>query len=176
VDRRNVDWGRANDFTVFAVIDAKAKAVVALDRFTDISYPIQLARLKALRGRFPAAPILAESNSMGGPLIEQLQRDGVGVRPFQTTNASKAEIVEALAIAFEKGEVRIPRVQPLIDELLAYDQERLPSGAIRYGARGGMHDDAVMSLAIAWHGLAYAGTRPDYTKGGWPKRSTSETV
>jgi hypothetical protein len=28
----------------------------------------------------------------------------------------------------------------------------LPSGTLRYGAPSGMHDDMVMSLALAWYG------------------------
>ena len=155
-----VDWGRHNDFTVFTVVDAKERAVVAVDRFTDIDYAVQLSRLQALHQRFPRAPILAESNSMGGPLIEQLQRLRLPVRAFQTTAASKAEAIEALALAFEQGSIRLPAVQWLLDELMAFDQERLASGAMRYAAPKGGHDDGVMSLAIAWHGLQWSNARP----------------
>lgn len=151
-----VDWGRHEDFTVITVVDARANAVVAVDRFTQIDYAIQLARLQALHQRFPRAPILAESNSMGGPLVEQLQRLRLPVRAFQTTHASKNAAIEALALAFEQGALRIPAMQWLIDELMAFNQERLPSGAMRYGAPQGMHDDGVMSLAIAWSGVASA--------------------
>lgn len=155
-----VDWGRHNDFTVLTVVDARERAVVAVDRFTDINYEVQLQRLRALHQRFPRAPILAESNSMGGPLVEALQRLRLPVRAFQTTAASKVEAVEALALAFEQGAIRLPPVQWLIDELMAFDQERLPSGAMRYAAPKGGHDDGVMSLAIAWSGLAGADARP----------------
>ncbi len=31
--------------------------------------------------------------------------------------------------------------------------ERLPSGLLRYGAPEGMHDDMVMSLALAWQAV-----------------------
>lgn len=148
-----VDWGRHNDFTVFTTIDAKAGAVVAVDRFTDIDYAVQIQRLQALHQRFPKAPILAESNSMGGPLIEQLQRMRLPVRAFHTSAASKAQAIEAIALAFESGTLRIPAVQWLVDELLAFDQERLPSGAMRYGAPKGGHDDGVMSLAICYSGI-----------------------
>lgn len=155
-----VDWGRHNDFTVITVVDAKARAVVAVDRFTDIDYAVQLSRLQALHRRFPKAPILAESNSMGGPLIEQLQRLRLPVRAFHTSAASKADAIEALALAFEQGDIRIPAVRWLVDELMAFDQERLASGAMRYAAPKGGHDDGVMSLAIAWHGLQWSNARP----------------
>ena len=149
-----VDWGRHQDFTVFTVLDARERAAVAVDRFTQIEYHVQLARLKALRQRFPTAAVVAETNNMGGPLIEQLRRDGINVTSFQTTNLSKAQIIEALAVAFEQGAIRIPPVQWLIDELMAFDQERTPSGLMRYSAPSGGHDDGVMSLAIAWHAQA----------------------
>ncbi len=151
-----VDWGRHNDFTVFTTINAKTGALVALDRFTEVDYSTQLNRLQALHQRFPRAPILAESNSMGGPLIEQLQRLRLPVQSFHTSAASKTQAIEALALAFENGAIRLPAVQWLIDELMAFDQERLPSGAMRYCAPKGGHDDGVMSLAIAWSGVAYA--------------------
>jgi len=101
---------------------------------------------------------------MGGPLIEQLRRDGLSITSFYTSSMSKTAIIESLALALEKGEIKIPRIPALVDELLAFDQERLPSGGIRYGAPRGQHDDCVMSLAIAWHGMRYASV-PDYSKG-----------
>ena len=121
---------------------------------------MQLGRLKALHNRFKDAPIIAESNSMGGPLIEQMQRMRLPVRSFYTSAASKIQAIESLSLAFERGEIRIPPVQWLIDELMAYDQERTPSGMVKYGAPSGGHDDGVMSLAIAWHGMGKIDYKP----------------
>lgn len=149
-----VDWGKHNDFTVLTVLDTTHKHVVCVDRFNQIDYALQVGRLKAMAERFRPSAIIAESNSMGEPLIEQLQRDGLPVMPFQTTNASKAIAVEALALAFERGEISIPNDPILIGELQAYEQERLPSGMMRYGAPDGMHDDMVMSLALVWSGVS----------------------
>jgi hypothetical protein len=93
---------------------------------------------------------------MGGPLIEQLQRLQLPVRAFYTSAASKTQAIEALALAFENGAIRLPNVPWLIEELLAFDQERLPSGTMRYCAPKGGHDDGVMALAICWSGVAFA--------------------
>src|SRR3954453_21843068 len=90
---------------------------------------------------------------MGGPVIEQLQRDGLKVKAFMTTNASKALAIEALAFAFERGEIKILNEPVLIGELQAFEAKPLPSGMMRYDAPAGGHDDTVMSLAIAWQGL-----------------------
>ena len=148
-----IDWGKSNDWTVITILDSDG-IMVAMDRFNQIDYQVQLGRLDALVRRWPPATIIAERNSMGEPLIEQLQRVGLPVQPFQTTNATKTSALDALALAFERGEIRILPDSVLIAELQAYEMERLPSGLLRYSAPDGMHDDCVMSLAMAWQGIA----------------------
>ena len=66
-----VDWGRSNDYTVISVIDANLQAVVSIDRFSGIEYSMQRGRLGALAERFKPILIMAETNSMGGPIVEQ---------------------------------------------------------------------------------------------------------
>jgi len=149
-----VDWAKSNDFTVLTVLDINAKEVVAIDRFNQIDYVIQRGRLQGLAGRFRPSAIVAERNSIGEPNIEILQRAGLPILPFTTTNASKQLIIEALVIAFENGEISIPNNPDLVGELMAYEMERRPSGAIVYNAPPGMHDDMVMSLALAWYGIS----------------------
>jgi hypothetical protein len=145
-----VDWGKLNDFTVFTVFDAAQGAVLSIDRSNKVDYHVQVQRLKALCDKWKPRVIVAESNSMGEPIIEQLRRDGLPVRPFLTTASSKAEAIESLSLAFEQGSIHIPNDYTLIQELEAYEMERLPSGNIRYNAPSGLHDDMVMSLALAF--------------------------
>ncbi len=76
------------------------------------------------------------------------------MQAFTTTNASKGAAIEGLALAFERGDIKIPNDPALVGELQAYEMERLPSGLLRYGAPDGMHDDMVMSLALAWQAVA----------------------
>ena len=149
-----VDWGKHNDYTVLTVVDSTTNEVVYLDRFSQIDYTTQLGRLDAAFVRFRPEQIIAERNSMGEPLVEQLFMRGYPVQPFTTTNASKAEAVDALALASEKGEIQIPNDPALIGELQAFEATRLPSGMLRYAAPEGMHDDMVISLALAWQGVA----------------------
>jgi hypothetical protein len=145
------DWGKHHDFTVLTVIDTTIKEAVFIDRFNQIDYAVQVGRLKALCARFQTRTVVPEKNSIGEPLIEQLERDGYLVHAFTTTNASKAEAIDALALAFERGDLKIIPDPVLISELQAFEAQRLPSGLLRYGAPAGMHDDCVMSLALAWY-------------------------
>ncbi len=62
--------------------------------------------------------------------------------------------IDALVLAFERGEIGILSDPVLIGELQAYEMERLPSGMLRYNAPEGMHDDCVMALALAYTGDA----------------------
>ena len=149
-----VDWGRSADFTVITVLDSTTNELVAMDRFTKIDYGIQVNRLKAMAQRFNVMQIIAEQNSMGGPLVEQLQSGGLPVKGFMTTNASKEIVVRALEGAFERAEIRILNDPVLIGELQAFEQVQLPAGKYRFSAPEGMHDDCVISLAIAWHAIA----------------------
>lgn len=151
-----VDWGKHNDWTVISVLDIRDKALVYVDRFNQIDYTVQASRLRALCERFQPVTIIAESNSMGEPLIDQLRREGLPVTPFQTTNATKTAAIDGLALALERSEISIINDRVVVSELQAYEVERMPSGLLRYSAPEGMHDDCVMSLAIGWTGVANA--------------------
>lgn len=152
-----VDWARSADYTVITVIDANTMSMVAMDRFSQIDYQAQTARLLALYERFKPDAIYSEGNSMGGPLTEDLQNRGLPVYRFDTTAASKTAIIQALELAFERGVIHILNDETLIGELQAYEQTRLQTG-IRYSAPEGMHDDCVMSLAIAYRAASKMGS------------------
>lgn len=149
-----LDWALSTDYTVLTLLDAATRQVVHVDRFNGVDYSMQRTRIKATCERFGVAFLIAEANAMGKPNNDELRRMGVRVRDFTTTNATKADIIESLASAFERGQVRIPADAGLIAELEAFESERLASGMTRYAAPDGMHDDMAMSLALAYSAVA----------------------
>jgi phage terminase large subunit-like protein len=144
------------DFTVLTIIDANTRELVYIDRYNGVDYSMQRQRIKAACDRFNVAGVIAEANAMGKPNNDELRRMGLPVRDFTTTNATKADIIESLAAAFEQGNIRILNDATLIAELQAYEVQRLQSGMVRYSAPDSMHDDCVMSLALSWHGATAA--------------------
>lgn len=147
-----VDWGRSEDFTVITVMDQDTHECIHLERFNQIGWGLQRGRLEALYERYRPRLIIAEENSIGGPNIEALQAAGLPVRPFTTTGTTKGPLIDSLALAFERSQITIPNDPVLVGELQAYTMERLSSGRFKYSAPSGMHDDTVISLALAWHG------------------------
>ena len=146
-----VDWAMQADFTVLVVLDVEARRMVDMDRFHQIDWAVQRQRLRVLADRWRVERILAEHNSIGGPNIEALQREGLPVESFETTPTSKPPLIESLALAFERGELAIFNDPVLVGELEAYEREVSPvTGRSRYSAPEGYHDDCVIALALSW--------------------------
>ena len=146
-----VDWGRSYDYTVVSVKDVTLGHIVHQDRFTETGYDVQVGRLRGLYDRFKPYSILAEKNSFGDALIEDLVNLDLPVQPFVTTNASKKQVIEELALGFEQRTLSIISDPVLVGELQAYEYKLTPSGNFTYSAPTGKHDDTVIATALANH-------------------------
>ncbi len=156
-----IDWGRVDDFSVAVVIDMTSDAdeaqMVAMDRFNGIGWTLQRGRLATLAAKWHPTAIWAEENSIGGPNIDALRAEGLPIHSFTTTNASKDDLINTLALALERGKLAIQPDPVLLHELQSYTLERLPSGRYRYSAPEGSHDDTVIALALAWYAAQFGG-------------------
>jgi len=154
VDHRyvfGVDWAMSHDYTVVAVIDVTTHQLVALDRFNGVDWALQRGRLMTLYQLYKPEIIFAESNSIGSPNIEALQREGLPVRKFETTAITKPPLIESLVLAFDRKEITVLNHPVLKGELMAYERKVSPTtGRSQYSAPEGMHDDTVMGTALAW--------------------------
>ena len=164
-----LDWALTTDYTVLTIVDATDGAVVHVDRFNGAEYAMQRERIAAACRRFGIDVLLAEANAMGKPNNDMLRDMGVPVRDFTTTSSTKAEIIRGLAAAFEQRRIGIPHDDTLLAELESYEAKRLEGGAVRYSAPDGMHDDCVISLALAWHAAdtTTAAVAPSISRAPW---------
>ena len=152
-----VDVAASVDYTVVSVLDAESKEMVWMDRFNRVDYPVLIDRLEAVYKRYHLTSMVVESNSIGRPVIDELVARGLNIVPFTTTSATKQAIIQNLQAAFENGQILVLNNQILVGELLSFESKRNASGGFSYSAPDGMHDDCVLSLAIAWHGANSAG-------------------
>ncbi|MBC7815099.1 MAG: hypothetical protein H7175_28335 [Burkholderiales bacterium] len=154
-----LDWGKENDSTVIVIIDAETRQMVDMDRFNQIGWELQRGHVATMCAKWQPSMVWAEANSIGAPNIEALQAEGLPVQAFTTTARSKQSIIEGLALAIERGEIGLLADDVLLGELAAYTLRRLPGGGYQYGAPSGLHDDCVIALALAWHGVRHGGAR-----------------
>jgi hypothetical protein len=153
-----VDWGRSGDFTCFSVLDLTTAEQVAMERMTEVSYDLQTARLHGWAALYKPSVIVAETNSMGGPLVERLQQGyqdvfGKSYPPlpvwgWNNSNASKHAAVSSLSLQIERGAVTLLADSVQQGELMAFEESRTATGLVRYSAPPGMHDDTVIALML----------------------------
>jgi len=159
-----IDWARIDDFTVTSVFDATSGTQAFLDRFNQIGWELQRARIGDVLRRFGVTSVLAESNSIGSPNIEALQMAGFHVLPFTTTQSSKTQLIDEFALALERkaagveaGSVTLLKDATQRHELESYQMQRLESGLYRYCAPAGAHDDTVIAAALGLRAMRFAG-------------------
>ncbi len=157
-----LDLARVSDFTVLTILNQR-REVVHVDRFTRLDWSIQIQRVKAALDRYPCCYVLVDSTGAGEPIYEQLLKSGIRARPYTFTASSKSDLVNSLALALEQGTITLPRADlapELIDELESFEYSITDAGSVRMSAPSGVHDDCVMSLALAlWQvGQGGAGT------------------
>jgi hypothetical protein len=146
-----VDWAQVRDFTAISVVCATCAREVALDRFNQIDWAFQRARLTHLVKHWHVRHVVAEWNSIGGPNIEALQADGLPVVPFVTTATSKPQLIQSLALAFERMECAWLPDAVARGELEAFEAKVSgATGRVSYSAPEGLHDDTVIARALAW--------------------------
>jgi phage terminase large subunit-like protein len=151
-----VDSAQKQDFTVACVIDAKTKQQVDMLRFNAVPWSVYRERIATLAQRWQARDIVFETNSIGGPNFEALADEGLPVVAFETTAKSKPPLIQSLKLAFERGEIGVLDDPILAGELGAYEYKVSSAGRPSYSAPEGLHDDCVMALALAWHGVVNA--------------------
>ncbi len=144
-----IDWGRYHDFTVIAVFEVETRRMVDMMRFNRISWRVQREYVQIMFEKWGPVVILAEQNSIGDVQIEALQEMGLPVKPFMTTQKSKANIIEHLALGLERELVTLYDDEQLKNEMIAYTMERKPSGFFSYQAPDGFFDDCVIATALA---------------------------
>jgi hypothetical protein len=144
-----VDWAKQNDFTAISIGCLDCRQEVARDRFNKIDFHFQRQRLKALCEKWHVNFGLVETNSIGEPNLEELQRDGLPFRGFETTAKSKSPLIENLALTLEKEEWQFQEDQIWTGELEAYERSvSKNTGRSTYSAPEGMHDDTVIARAL----------------------------
>lgn len=156
------------DWTVGIGINKNTHRVEFFDRYNQIDYNLQKARIEASLRRYNNPTCNMDQTGVGEPIVQDLQSRGLNINGVKFTEESKRNLVTNLALMIEQRKIRFPNIPELIEELKIFGYEISPSGRVRYSAPEGSHDDCVMALALAvWNlgsklsaELRFQGPRP----------------
>jgi hypothetical protein len=182
----SVERGRAFQAPLYRTLGVRQLERVALGT----PYPLVVDRVREIvqsDGVQGECVVVADATGVGDAVVDLLRRARLGCEICAVTitggegsrahgwpggggwNVPKQDLIGAVQVALEKGELRIAKrmreVGSLVRELLDLQMTTKSSGAVRIGADGyGQHDDLAIALALAcWRarrGLNSYGGRP----------------
>lgn len=150
-----VDWANQQDYSAISIGCATCGHEVYRDRFNKVGYTIQRGWLMEALKAWQPQVMLGELNSIGEPVMEQLESDlaterlSTELMGFQTTATSKGPLIRSLVLAMEQGEWQFQDDPVWNAELEAYEATKDAStGRIKYSGVEGVHDDTVIARAL----------------------------
>ena len=145
-----LDFGQNNDFTAMSVMDFTTKQEVDQLHINKLSWAEMRSRIGSMYHKWNLPHLVAEKNSIGQVNIEALQSDGLTMIPFETTNASKAEIMSNLHEGIHEQGWKLLDEPVAKHEFKTFVATQTSTGLWRLAAEGEGHDDTVISKALAY--------------------------
>lgn len=149
-----LDIGRLQDWTVHTIWNSVGE-LIAWDTYSLIGWEAQKGRMATLSGVFGHPPTCMDSTGIGDPVFNDLSVLGLNLIPYQiTSNARRNALIDNLAIRLGAGHFSYPRIDELLLQLTRIEAKKSRaenSTLVIYAPPAGMHDDWVISLALAAH-------------------------
>jgi len=144
-----LDIGRADDYTVLTILNSNYE-MIYVNRWRHLEWSKIIDEVSEVIKHYNAK-VMVEVNNQGDVFFEMLQnRIYNHVEPYVTSVKSKPIMIEDLSVLFENREIKVLNQNWLIDELNAFTYVyNEKTRRVQYGAPQGVHDDGVMSLALA---------------------------
>ncbi len=175
-----VDLAKYNDWTVLTPFNLNYFIVYPQERFNQIDYNLQKAKIEACARRFNNSLVWPDSTGVGDPIVEDLKARGLNIggddnMGFKFNETSRKNLLNNLAILLEQDKIKIPNDEGLIGELESFQYSLSDAGRIKISVPDGMHDDRVMSLALSVWGVREP-IRPDYASMGQVYKNRQRNV
>jgi len=144
-----LDLARVQDYTVISVYDRMNNCQVYQDRFNTLDWTLQKKKIAAIAKHYNNALVMADATGLGDPIVDDLVRIGVAVEPVKLTNERKKEMIEKLIIWIEQKRFLMLPLDETLKEFTNFTYDISITGKTRYNAPQGLHDDVVISHALA---------------------------
>jgi len=144
-----VDLAKYQDYTVLTLIDLHTFHVLKQERFNQIDWNLQKAKIEAMYHKYGKPLIYMDSTGVGDPIYDDLVKKGLRIEGYKFTEASRKDLLTNLQLRLEQDNIRIPNNETLKGELMSFRYELTEQGKIKIVVPEGLHDDCVFSLALA---------------------------
>jgi hypothetical protein len=151
-----VDVASKEDYTVLTILDKKMRVLVT-KKWRYLEYSDIMQRVAIVLREYGSPPCYVETNGVGEGPYQLLRAQYSHTRDWftggtQPKGGKKVDIIINLQIKFNTGAISIPDIQDLKDELDHFTCEWIKGKPV-FGGSNGVHDDRVMSLAIAVYNM-----------------------
>jgi hypothetical protein len=147
-----IDLAKYQDFTVLTAIDLHTFKVAKQERFNKLDWNTQKEQIIKFIRYWNSGTVYMDTTGLGDPIYDDLAKQGMNIEPFRFTETSREQLLSGLKILIEQNKIKLPNDPILIDELKGFQYE-LVGQKVKMRVPEGLHDDTVMSLALAVWGL-----------------------
>jgi hypothetical protein len=144
-----VDLAKYQDFTVISIINKHTFEQVYLERFNQLDWNIQKARIEAVYHKFGRPTGFIDATGVGDPIVEDLNNMGVRLEGYKFTEQSRKDLLSNLALRMEQRKVVLLDDEVLKSELSYFQYELGTGGKLKVKVPDHLHDDTVMSTALS---------------------------
>lgn len=143
-----LDFGQSNDFSCMIVVDRTSREMVDKLHINKMSWSLQRDEIRRMYNKWRLSGLKAEKNSIGSVNIEELEKEGMTIESFDTTNTSKNLIFQRTHEELETG-FKLMNWDILRSEVNTLVSHQTLTGKWAISADGNAHDDTCIALALA---------------------------
>lgn len=144
-----VDLARYNDYTAISVIDLATFEQVYLERFNQLDWNLQKAKIEGVYYRFGQPKGYIDATGVGDPIVFDLNSKGVNLEPYKFTERGRVDMLNNLGIKMEQRKIKLMNDPVLKDELGYFQYEMNDKGKLKIKVPDQLHDDTVFATAMS---------------------------
>ena len=148
-----VDLAKFRDWTVLTPFCLNTFYVYPQERFNQIDYNLQKAKIEAFHHKYNKAKVIIDSTGVGSPVFDDLSQKIPNIDPFNFTSKSRDQLLRNLQILLAQDKIKIPNDEGLITELESMRYVLTVQGRTKIEVPDGLTDDRIMSLGLAVWGV-----------------------
>ena len=156
-----VDLAKYSDWTVITPFNQGTGYVYPQDRFNQVDWNLQKSRIESAFLRYNKQDMCQcciDTTGLGDPIVDDLRAKGVKIPTeplnlaFKFNENSRYQLLNNLNLLIQQDKIKIPKDDGLIEELESMTCELTEQGKMKIKVPSTLHDDRIMSLALAVYG------------------------